>query len=398
MQSTSTRRVALMGIRGVPAHHGGFETFAERLAPFLARCGWDVTVYCQEDTPGGITESEWEGVRRVHIGVGPDTAFNSMKFDWACIQHAVRDRAPLVLTLGYNTALFGLRLRAAGICHVINMDGIEWARDKWGPLARAWLYLNDWAGSLGANHLLADHPMIARHLASRVPKRKISTIPYGTDLIHSADPALLAPLGVQPGQYATLIARTEPENSVLEIVEAFSARPRGLRLVVLGAYHPEQVPYHARVMAAASPEVIFAGAIYDHQLVNALRLHGLLYLHGHQVGGTNPSLVEAMGAGNPVLAHDNRFNRWVAREGAWYFQDAHGCAAALDALLADAVERRRMAHLNRQRALDAFSWSVVLSQYEVTLGVLHARAIGATGNIMPPYAGSLDTVNTMDLS
>ena len=122
-----------MGIRGVPAHHGGFETFAERLAPYLARCGWDVTVYCQEEGHGPLTESEWQGVRRVHISVGADTAFNSMKFDWACIQHAVRDRAPLVLTLGYNTAVFGLRLRAAGICHVINMDGIEWARDKWGP-------------------------------------------------------------------------------------------------------------------------------------------------------------------------------------------------------------------------------------------------------------------------
>ena len=136
---------------------------------------------------------------------------------------------------------------------------------------------------------------------------------------------MLAPLGLTPGQYVTLIARPEPENSVLEIVAAFSAkRPRGLKLVVLGAYHPEALPYHAQVMAAASPEVVFAGALYDHALVNALRLHGLLYLHGHQVGGTNPSLIEAMGAGNPVLAHDNRFNRWVARDGAWYFQDTNG--------------------------------------------------------------------------
>ena len=398
MTSSSTRRVSLMGIRGVPAHHGGFETFAERLAPYLAKCGWEVTVYCQEDEPGLLSESQWEGVRRVHIGVGPDTAVNSMRFDWACIRHAVAEKAPLVLTLGYNTALFGLRLRLAGICHVINMDGIEWARDKWGPGARAWLYLNDWAGCLGADHLLADHPQIARHLASRVNKRKISTIPYGTDLISQADPALLAPLGLQPGQYVTLIARPEPENSVLEIVKAFSAKPRGVRLVVLGAYHPSLVPFHAEVMAAASPEVMFTGAIYDHALVNALRWHGLLYLHGHQVGGTNPSLVEAMGASNPVIAHDNRFNRWVVRDGAWYFRDATGCSEALDALLADEAERRRLSRLNRMRALEAFSWSVVLSQYEITLGVLHARAIGMTGKVMPPYAGSLDTINTMDLS
>lgn len=104
-----------------------------------------------------------------------------------------------------------------------------------------------------------------------------------------------------------------------------------------------------------------------------------------------------MGAGNPVLAHDNRFNRWVVREGAWYFKDLDSCVEALDALLADPEERQRMSRVNRQRAVEAFSWPVVLSQYEVTLSVLHGRAAGATGDVTPPYAGSLDTVNTIDL-
>lgn len=397
MTNTLSRRIAIMGIRGVPAQHGGFETFAERLAPYLVRCGWEVTVYCQEDQKGLVSESHWRGVRRVHLGVGEDTALNSIRFDWACIKHAVREKTSLVLTLGYNTAVLGLRLRMAGICHVINMDGIEWARDKWGPMAKAWLYLNDWAGCLGGHHLLADHPMIARHLADRVDKCKISTIPYGTDIIRQAPSSLLAPLGVEPGRFVTLIARAEPENSVYEIVKAFSARPRGVKLLVLGSYKPQQSAFHAKVMAAASQEVVFAGAIYDHEVVNALRLHGLLYLHGHQVGGTNPSLVEAMGAGNPVLAHDNRFNRWVVREGAWYFKDSDSCAEALDALLPDSEERQRMSRANRQRAVEAFSWPVVLSQYEVTLSVLYGRAAGATDDVTPPYAGSLDTVNTIDL-
>jgi len=165
------KSLVIMGIRGVPAAHGGFETFAARLAPWLVERGWKVTVYCEQpvrtDAP---YETEWRGVRRVHIGFGPDSAVNSVRFDWACISHLLSERpraAPLVLTLGYNTAVFGLRLRAAGITHVINMDGIEWARTKWGPMAKAWLYLNDWAGCLGASHLLADHPEIARHLATR---------------------------------------------------------------------------------------------------------------------------------------------------------------------------------------------------------------------------------------
>ena len=229
--SSGRRSLVIMGIRGVPAAHGGFETFAARLAPWLVEHGWDVTVYCEEPvrTPAPY-ESEWRGVRRVHIGFGPDRAINSIRFDWACIDHflAERPRKPLVLTLGYNTALFGLRLRAAGVTHAINMDGIEWARSKWGPIAKAWLYLNDWGGCLGASHLVADHPEIARHLASRVDARRISMIPYGTDLVDHADPMPLAALGLAPGGFFSLIARPEPENSVLEIVRAFSARRRGL--------------------------------------------------------------------------------------------------------------------------------------------------------------------------
>jgi glycosyltransferase involved in cell wall biosynthesis len=400
MKSIPERHLAIMGIRGIPAHHGGFETFVERLAPYLVQAGWQVTVYCQEDGHAPIRESEWCGVRRIHLGVGPDTAWHSIVFDWACISHLLRERPrpPLVLTLGYNTAVFGLRLRAAGVHNVVHMDGIEWARDKWGSLARAWLYLNDWAGCLGAHHLIADHPQIARHLATRVDKQKISTVPYGTDLVREADVGLLAGIGVEPGRYATVIARTEPENSLLEIVQAFSAQPRGIKLVVLGSYTPEHNPYHAKVMAAASPEVVFLGAIYDHAVVNALRRHGLLYLHGHQVGGTNPSLVEAMGAGNPVLAHDNRFNRWVVRDGAWYFRDAASCRTALEVLLADAVERDRLAQRNLRRAREAFSWAVVLSQYELTLAALHTRATGAGTTQRLPCAGTLDTVNTLDLS
>jgi len=389
--------LAIMGIRGVPARHGGFETFAARLAPHLAARGWRVSVYCQEDAREPLRTTEWEGVRRVHIGVGPDTAFNSVRFDWACVRHAVRERPPLVLTLGYNTAAFGIALRAAGIRNVINMDGIEWSRSKWGPAARTWLYFNEWAGSLLGNHLLADHPEIARHLSRRVRPAKITTIPYGTDADAApptpehaaAEAALLAPLGVQPGGYVTLIARPEPENSVLEMVRAFSARPRGLRLVVLGAYYPDKVPYHARVQAEASAEVLFPGGVYDPSTVNALRRHGLLYLHGHRVGGTNPSLLEAMGAGNAVLAHDNRFNRWVAGDGARYFTDTAACTAALDALLADAPLRARLAEANRRRAAAEFSWAASLERYEATLSAqLPACETAAAAPARPPTRAS----------
>jgi glycosyltransferase involved in cell wall biosynthesis len=173
--------------------------------------------------------------------------------------------------------------------------------------------------------------------------------------------------GLVPGSYVTCIARPEPENSVLEIVAGFSHRPRGCRLVVLGNFDPDRNPYHAAVRRAASAEVLFPGAIYDRTAVDALRLHAALHVHGHRVGGTNPSLVEALGAGNAVLAHDNQFNRWVAGPGAAYFQDGNSCAAAFDRLLAPDADLSGMAAAARDRHANAFVWQPVLAAYEALL-------------------------------
>ena len=207
---------------------------------------------------------------------------------------------------------------------------------------------------------------------------------------------MLKRYGLKPGQYATLIARPEPENSLLEIVQAFSARPRGVKLLVLGNLAPQRNRYHARVIKAASDEVIFAGAIFEPEVVRALRLYCLLYLHGHQVGGTNPSLLEAMGAGNPVLAHNNRFNRWVAGAGAQYFSDVESCEAALDQLLANPSRRQILSQSCIRRSMTAFRWDRVLSRYEATLAAMHAASVsGCLG--APPPASSYDPSNFMDL-
>ena len=360
--------IVILGTRGVPARHGGFETFAERLARYLVARGWRVTVYCQVDGTGAITEDSWEGIGRVHIPVSHDGAKGTVEFDWRCISHLLRRDDPgLVLTLGYNTAAFGLRLRLAGVRNVINMDGIEWKRDKWRFYERAWLYLNERLGCLVGNHLIADHPEIANHLATRVARGKITTIPYGADAIEDADAGLLRRYGLEPDRYAVVIARPEPENSILEMVRAFSRRPRAMRLVMLGSYKPELNPFHARVLEAASEEVLFPGAIYEPEVVAALRLHARLYIHGHRVGGTNPSLVEALGAGSPVLAHDNRFNRWVAGSAARYFSDEDACGAQLDELLAPTADLSAMRLGSRQRHAEELTWERVLAAYEILL-------------------------------
>lgn len=360
------KTLRILGTRGVPAAHGGFETFAEYLALHLVAQGWRVVVYCQEEGDGPLFEDRWQGVERVRIPVPGDGPRSTIAFDWKATAHAARHR-DLCLTLGYNTAIFCALLRLKGVPNVINMDGIEWSRAKWGPTAKTWFWLNDWAGCWLGNHLVADHPEIKAHLTSRVRAGKITTIAYGADRITDMPGDAVRALGLTPRQYLTLVARAEPENSILEVVAGFSKKARGMQLAVLGNYS-ESNAYHRAVKVAAGPEVRFLGAIYDKPIVQALRFHSAAYVHGHQVGGTNPSLVEALGAGNAVIAHDNRFNRWVAGEGARYFGSAEQFAAVLDDLLAPGVPGlAAMRDASVARFERGLTWPQILGEYEQLL-------------------------------
>lgn len=365
----------ILGIRGVPAAHGGFETFAEYLALHLVSRGWQVIVYCQEDGKGDRWEDEWNGVRRIHIPVAVPGAAGTILFDWKsnCDASVAGD---LCLTLGYNTAIFSGLLRARDVTNVINMDGIEWARAKWGPVAKLWFWINERLGCWLGNHLVADHPRIKDHLATRVRRAKITTIAYGAECVKSADCSLVERYGLTPRQYLTVIARPEPENSLLEIVQGFSARPRSQKLAILGRYERSNA-YHRKVIEAASDDVVFLGPIYDKAAVKALRLHSLAYVHGHQVGGTNPSLVEALGAANPVIAHDNPFNRWVAGDSARYFTDADSFASLMDGFGAREGELQSLSCAAASRHAEAFTWERVLAQYEQLLSAFsHGREHG----------------------
>jgi glycosyltransferase involved in cell wall biosynthesis len=161
-----------------------------------------------------------------------------------------------------------------------------------------------------------------------------------------------------------LICRPIPENSILELVTGFSTAKRGSKLAVLGDYMPRTDPYHRAVIDAASDEVVFLGGIYDPDVVKALRFHSAAYLHGHTVGGTNPSLVEAMAAGNPVVAHENTYNRWVAQDAAVYFSTAEEAGAHMERILGSPQTREVMSQAARARHASEFRWEHVAGQYE----------------------------------
>ncbi len=360
--------VRILGTHGVPASYGGFETAAEQVGLHLRAKGWRVIVYCQVAGDGPITHDTWQDLERVIIPERREGWLGTSSFDLKSVRHALAQRGPdeVWLTFGYNTGVFDILPRLRRVPNVINMDGMEWTRSRWGPVKQGILLGNEriagWVGDL----IIADHPEIARYLRRHFGARRVVTIAYGAHEVTSAPTDPVQELGLTPGGYAMVVCRPIPENSVKEIVAAWARRPRGMPLLVVGPYGEED-PYAQQVRAVASPEVQFPGPIFDQDRLSALRHHAAWYLHGHTVGGTNPSLVEAMAAGNAVVAHGNVYNRWVAGAGNAYFTTEDDLAVQLDSLVGDEDRRRAMGESSLARYRAEFTWERIGSQYEEAL-------------------------------
>lgn len=373
-----TKRLYILGTRGIPAAHGGFETFAEYLSQYLVRKSWDVTVYCQKsDNDNAVTDDMWHGVRRVHLSPvllgqyfhGP---LGTGVFDLRALLDAKKRDNGVFLTLGYNTGIWNLLPRLWGKTQAINMDGIEWQRAKWSWPYKLAFRINYKLAGLAANLLIADHPEIQLMLQKHFKRKPIAMIPYGANFVTEADPLVLQHYRLAPQQYLVVIARPEPENNILEIVRAWSKKRRGLKLVILG-YYDLNHPYQRAVRSVASDEVVFAGAIYKSDIVRSLRFHALAYVHGHSVGGTNPSLVEALGAGNTVIAHDNVFNRVTAGNAAIYFRDQAQLEYLLDHVFLNREQFRILGQNARIKHQRDYQWPVILGRYEEVLERLLPR-------------------------
>ncbi|TSE30558.1 DUF1972 domain-containing protein [Tepidimonas charontis] len=340
----SALRVAILGTRGIPARYGGFETFAEQLAVRLVQRGFEVTVYAEADGPVQ-PDQMYRGVRvrfRRRRRWGPASV---IAYDCACLWDARRGY-DLVYMLGYGAAWACWWPRVWGTPVWINVDGLEWARSKWSGLARLYLRLMEWAATRTATCLIADADAIARRFRQRYPRgAPCTTIAYGADVVDPAQVPVepLAAWGLTPAQYALVVARPEPENHILEIIEGFLQHGGQWPLVVVGDVSGATA-YQRRLLALRSPRVRFIGPVYDSAGLTALRAHAAVYLHGHSVGGTNPSLLESMACGSLVIAHDNPFNREVAGDIADYFDSPTSLAAALEKLYRQppaVLQRRR---------------------------------------------------------
>lgn len=367
--SPSSLRIAILGTRGIPARYGGFETFAQELALRLVERGFEVTVYAEADR-AGLPDTWFHGVRIRHIARPHWGAASVIGYDCRCLSDG-RKSHDLLYMLGYGAAwacwwnrkVFGQKVW-------INVDGLEWARSKWGWLARTYLRAMEWVSSWAPTRVVADAQAVAEHYLRRYPRGvPCSFIAYGAEL--PPGPFSLSPdlarWKLRVGEYALVVARAEPENHVLEIIQGHGLWGGDWPLVVVGDIR-SATAYQKRLLALASDRVRFVGAIYDAALLRSLRIGAACHVHGHSVGGTNPSLLEALACGNVVLAHDNPFNREVARDAAQYFRTPAQLAQAFFRVRALAsAERRAIGERARGIVARHYTWELVAEQYDALL-------------------------------
>jgi glycosyltransferase involved in cell wall biosynthesis len=275
-------------------------------------------------------------------------------YDLLSIRDAARQRPDVHLSLGTTSSAPWLALKTlrGSAPLALHLDGLEWMRGKYRPAVQRYLKWAERTAAHSADLLIADHPEMARY-AARYPK-PCSEIAYGVDdpqAVGELDPSL----GLQPGEYALVIARLVPENHVRVAAEALSPH---VPVVVVGPFGNSE----GRALQQL-PNVRLLGGQFDAALLNSLRAHCGLYIHGHSAGGTNPSLLQAMAAGCAIAAHDNAFNRGILGNSALYFT-AEGTREAL----ATAWAQRGTLPRDHRATLDrGYRWPVVVEQYDAVL-------------------------------
>ncbi len=353
------KRLAILGSRGIPARYGGFETFAEEVSWRLVDAGVDVTVFCEDSGP-----SEYRGIALEYVPTSNLGPFSTILFDLRSLWRARRGY-DVVYMLGYGAACFCFLPRLWGAEVWINMDGIEWQRSKWSGPAKLWFKAMEWIATRTANRLIVDAEGIGEHMRTRHRRLPPTTmIPYGVEAraVGSLEERL-EEYGLQKDRYCLVVCRIEPENHVLEILRGYAAIDTEVPLIVVGGLRDGD-EYCDRLRSLASDKIRFLGGVYDQERLWALRLGCRAYLHGHSVGGTNPSLLEAMAAGNAVIAHDNVFNREVLGAAGWFFAGPEDLAErAADVLALPEEEHANVADRVRKRVAQEYSWDSVCQRY-----------------------------------
>jgi len=311
------KKIAFLGLRGIPASYGGFETFVEEIGTRLARQGFDITVYCRkEHVPREATF--YKGIRLIQLPTIRHKYFHSVFHSLISTIHVMFSDCQVVYYCGTINSVFCFLPRLCLKKTVINVDGLEWKRKKWGNLGKIVYKISECLATWLASEIICDSKEMAGYYWNKF-KKKTHHISYGGSGKRVENTVLLfSKYGLEPRKYFLYVSRLEPENNAHLFVKAFEGIKTDMPFIVVGDA-PYARSYVADLHATKDRRIKFLGYVFgdDYRLLTS---HAYIYFHGNEVGGTNPGLVEAMAMRNCIIAIDGPFNREVIGDTGFFFR------------------------------------------------------------------------------
>lgn len=353
-------KIAILSTRGIPNYHGGFEQFAEYFAVFMANKNHEVYVYNSHDHP--YQKATYKGVHIIHC-FDPEFrigATGQFIYDYNCLVDCRKRDFDVILQLGYTSISIWHVLLPKKPIIVTNMDGLEWKRTKYSQPVKKFLKYAEKLAVKSSDYLIADSVGIQQYIKESydVPSTFIA---YGATVFEQADSSILKDYGVLEYQYCIAIARLEPENNIETIVEGYHSSSIQIPLLIFGTLNKFGISIKEKYLD--DKRIRFVGSNYNQNELNNLRYFSRYYFHGHSVGGTNPSLLEAMASRALIVAHDNIFNRSILENEAMYFRFSNDLTALLDK---DQFFERftELTNLNIEKIKTNYSLECIHEQYE----------------------------------
>ena len=358
-------KIAIMGTRGVPANYGGFETFAEELGQRLVKKGHQVTVYCRRGF-GEKVESplEYKGIKRVILPAPHHKYFETVVHTFFSLLHVIFHKVDVIILCNAANSPVAWLAKIARIPVLINVDGIERRRKKWNFLGRLWYRLGEFCSVLFATKIISDADVIADYYKNRFKTDSV-VIRYGAEASIDWDINLLKDFDLTSGKYWLYVARLEPENNALGVIEAYKSSNSKIPLVIVGDA-PYAREYKQQLKERSKGcNVIFTGYQFGVPY-KTLGANCYAYIQASEVGGTHPALVEAMARGNCILANDVPEHREVIGDAGllYNFNDFKILAEKMDFLENNFELVQTKREEARRRASELFSWNSITEKYE----------------------------------
>ena len=357
-------KIAFLGSRGIPARYSGFETFYEQLTVRLAERGHQVTVFNRYPFVP-LKAPTYKGVRIIKLLTISHKSLDTIVHTFLSVLCLPFLRPDVAYFCGVGNAIFCLPCRWLGIPTIINVDGEDWARKKWGGFASKWLLWSEGWAARFANVVIADAKVIQKRYRE-LYNRETIFVPYGANIPQVTPPSdILSRLRLEPGGYILFVGRIVPENRAELLIEAFKGVLTDKKLVIVGD-SPYAEEYKKSLRDMADDRVIFAGYVFADDYA-AISRQACLFCLPSGIDGTRPVLLDQMGFGNCILIRNSPANLEVGGDAVATFDGAHeveSLRATIATLLNHPKERSRLGAAAKERVARLYDWEVITSQYE----------------------------------